>query len=439
MKDPRLARQIVGELPELVSQNIIDAAAADALRRHYEPHIKPSRSLSIGLTISAILGGLLVGAGIILLIAHNWDELSKPMRAVLAMLPLLASAGLSGYAILRRMDSAAWREGCGAFYFLSIGASIALVSQTYHLYNDMEGFLFYWILLSLPVVYLLQSGAAFAGSLAGIVAYAFAVNEIHRGSFSVTTLILLALVLPYYAWHVRRHRESLTVTWISYALAIALPLIGAAYMERLEPIYLCAFLGVLAVVYYLAGCCWFGAHRGFRNPFRSLGSAGVAVLAVILTYSDIYGYFWRHDKMPSVAFGVITGILGCVWIALTAFMAAKKMPFNWAAALFPAALLLALTPALGVAGPFVVNVYVLALGIFTLARGVRRDSLLSMNEGLLLVAVLVTCRFFDSDYGFVARGVTFILVGAGFLTMNVLVMKKRRDKDGARGGKEAAS
>jgi uncharacterized membrane protein len=108
-----MARQIVAELPSLVAQNIIDGDAAAALRLHYERQIKPSRSISIGLAISAILGGLLVGTGIILLLAHNWDALSRPARAVVAMLPLLASIALSCRAILRHMDSAAWREGCG--------------------------------------------------------------------------------------------------------------------------------------------------------------------------------------------------------------------------------------------------------------------------------------------------------------------------------------
>ena len=62
MKDSNLARQIIDELPSLVSKNVIDAAAAEALRRRYKPQIKPGQSVSIRLVSTAILGGLLSGS-----------------------------------------------------------------------------------------------------------------------------------------------------------------------------------------------------------------------------------------------------------------------------------------------------------------------------------------------------------------------------------------
>jgi len=424
MNDSKFAQHLLGELPSLVSRNIVDAPAAESLRRHYEPQIKPSRATSIGLVITAILGGLLVGAGIILLFAHNWDDLSRPVRAVVSVLPLLASIGLAGYTILRRMDSAAWREGCGVFWFLSIGASIALVSQTYHLYNDMAGFLFAWVVLTLPVIYLLKSNAAFAGCLACIVAYRFALDDYWRAPFSPRPFALFALALPYYAWQAWKRRESLGVTWISWALVVALPLMATSLAKGATPVFDCVSQGLLAVVFYLAGRRWFGAFRGFRNPFRSAGSLGIAIVAIMLTYEWVYKQdSWQQSPPVALAWFAVIG--GCAWLALGADLLRRGMDFNIAAALLPVLLAIGVVFRGGGAMLLLMNACVLALGVLTLLRGVRRDSLLSMNEGMVLIAALIVCRFFDDDFGFVARGVAFILAGCGFLAVNLLVMRRR--------------
>jgi uncharacterized membrane protein len=43
------------------------------------------------------------------------------------------------------------------FYFFAIGANISLVAQVYNIPGDLNSFIITWMLLSLPLVYLLQS------------------------------------------------------------------------------------------------------------------------------------------------------------------------------------------------------------------------------------------------------------------------------------------
>src|SRR5947207_2838515 len=104
-----LCRAGLAELPELVTSGVLTPEAADALRQHYssQPSGEPRR---IGFILSAILGSLLVGAGIILLVAHNWDFLSRPIRCAIAFTPLNLSQALALFVLIRRNGSAAWRE-----------------------------------------------------------------------------------------------------------------------------------------------------------------------------------------------------------------------------------------------------------------------------------------------------------------------------------------
>ena len=54
-----------------------------------------------------------MGGGIILLVAHNWDFLTRPVRCAIAFAPLVLSQALAIFVLLRRNESAPWRE-CAA-------------------------------------------------------------------------------------------------------------------------------------------------------------------------------------------------------------------------------------------------------------------------------------------------------------------------------------
>src|SRR5205814_2457044 len=154
-------RWLLAELPELVTSGVLTQETADALRQHYssQPSGEPRR---IGFILSAILGSLLVGAGIILLVAHNWDFLSRPIRCAIAFTPLILTQALAIFVLLRRNESASWRE-CGAMLNVAaIGTAIALVGQTYQIQADFPRFILVWMLLALPIVSLFRTSVGLA-------------------------------------------------------------------------------------------------------------------------------------------------------------------------------------------------------------------------------------------------------------------------------------
>jgi hypothetical protein len=70
------------------------------------------------------------------------------------------------------------------------------------------------------------------------------------------------------------------------------------------------------------------------------------------------------------------------------------------------------------------------VGIVTIAVGVRRQSLGTVNLGMVVVALLVVVRFFDSEFGFIFKGFAFILVGLGFLVANIVLSRSLRASEG---------
>src|SRR6266513_3359757 len=150
----RAVQWLRGQLPELVAAGAISSENARAIERHYES-VKPRTNF--GFVILATVGATLVGAGVILLIAHNWDELSRATRTAIAFLPLLIAQALVVFTMIRRNESRPWREAAAIFDIAAVATAISLISQTYQLQGTFADFMRTWLLLSIPIVYLLRT------------------------------------------------------------------------------------------------------------------------------------------------------------------------------------------------------------------------------------------------------------------------------------------
>ena len=122
--------------------------------------------------VFGIFGAILVGLGIILLVAHNWDDLSRTTKSFFAFLPLVVGQILCGFVLIKKTDSVAWRESATAFLFFSVGACISLITQIYNIPGNLSSFLLTWMLLCLPLVYLMRSSITSLLYLTGITYYA---------------------------------------------------------------------------------------------------------------------------------------------------------------------------------------------------------------------------------------------------------------------------
>ena len=76
-----------------------------------------------------------------------------------------------------------------------------------------------------------------------------------------------------------------------------------------------------------------------------------------------------------------------------------------------------------------VNILIFGVGVLIAREGAKRDHLGVLNYGLLTIATLVVCRFFDDDLSFVIRGIMFVSVGVGCFTANYMLLKKRKTNE----------
>lgn len=441
----RAVRWLQTQLPELVANGVITSDNAQAIERYYQS--AESRPANFGFLILASIGSALIGAGIILLIAHNWDELSRATRTVIAFLPLIVAQAFAVFVLMRRNDSQPWRESVAIFDVAAVATAISLISQTYQIQGTFADFMRLWLLLSIPIVYLFRTTLGASAYIIGTVVWMFA--ESSWGAFAKPEGLLvwffLLLAMPYYIsilWGDRLSRQT-TVLSILLTVAAAIGLGFTAESTRANLGGL-AYTGLFAGI-YLCGIKFFqDPEHEHLHALSLIGGLGVGITAIVLSFESE----WHMTTDSSRA---VTGVPRVIAIAIELFFPVaaivlagweyakrRRIAFSIAAGVMPLVAGLAwtianLAPATqraqdtsySLAAALILDAYTLLLGIELLARGVRANSLTRANFGLLIIAALAIARFLDSDLNFLTRGLGFIVVGVGFLLANVIFFKKR--------------
>lgn len=420
---------LIGELPALERAGVIDAHTAQRLRAHYSAVASGS-----GWTrwLFPVLGALLIGLGVLLLVAHNWDQLSRPLRLLFAFAPM-ALGQLACIVVLRQpAASSGARDAAALLTALGFAAALALVGQIFHFPGDLDAYLLSCALAALPLVYLMRSAAVAVLYAAALLGWSAAVASVQRHPLAVVGLY--ALLLPLLLWMPGAWRGP----WRGgLTLSALVPLFFAAVMlsfptvPRLGMLWAAAF-GVVLVWLQRRQADSIGSDAGvgLGVAVPAWGYAGVAVAALIGTVPEIWrGWFWTLGPVDAVeAWAVVAAMLAAVFVA--AWWALRHRDILLLTMCVPAWVMAAVALidtrgiAVGLALGF--NLLTLAIGLLTVRDGVAVRRLDRINAGMLLLLAQVALRFFDNDWSFTVRGIAFVIVGSGFLLAHAGLRRQLR-------------
>ncbi|MFN7117498.1 MAG: DUF2157 domain-containing protein [Saprospiraceae bacterium] len=437
MAHPRYIRWLYEELPDLVSRGIINQEQATHIRAHYGG-VEAKPAINIGFLVASILGALLVGSGIILIFAYNWEDLSHTARTILSFAPVISAQILFGYAYFYRHGDLAWTEGTSAFLMLMLAASIALVSQTYHIWGEPETFLWNWLLLSVPLIYLLNSSLVSIIYLIGITSWTMQV----RGSDSVWYWFLLALVIPHFIYNWRRKIQIVRRYALGWALALTFIFGWFGTIEtHLAEFSLLGTMLIISGFYALGRIIYPNRTQSFiTRPFQTFAVITGFIYLLILTYDDIkvpdfepdsliLGHYYAYWAGITNIVILILIIGAYIYLLLHHFQ--KRNIVDHFATLLPFfGFLVIIIHRLDNQefGILLANVYLLAWGIFYLINGIQERRMPWVNIGMFFILALVTVRFFDTNWSPLVKGVIFILLGIGFLASNIILSRRLKLK-----------
>lgn len=417
-----MSSKFIKELPELVREEVISVETSGRISAYYSE--KKDQSPNRLMTIFGVLGSVLIGLGIILMIAHNWDDLSKSIKTMFAFIPLLMGQVAVGFSILKK-KSAVWKEASGTFLFFAVGSGMALISQIYNIPGDFSNYLLTWVLLCVPLVYLLKSNALWVLNLVFISYYAC---EYGFGSQNMPLMYLAIIIglLPFYLLKIKNDHLSNLVAVISWLLPLSLITVLGAFIKTEWELLPLLYLLLFSTLYLLGKLPFLVNEQLRKNGYLVIGSIGAVVLLLLFSFKWIFKELITRVSFSSEEF--IIAILLFV-ISTVVFVynrkRIKKEGFNlflYIGVLFP---MMCLIGEVSVNAAVIgVNVLVFLLGLTTIKKGIDQHHFGISNYGLLILSSLIVCRFFDTNIGFELKGLLFVLIGVGFFVVNYMMLKR---------------
>lgn len=414
------------DIHQLLEAGVIDNNTALRIENYYESKRTSGRISSNN--IISILGALLVGAGVILLVAHNWDELSRTIKLLFAALPLIIGYVLCAIAIVKNRNNIALNESAAIFTTMALGALISLISQIYNIPGSATTFLFIWIALSIPLIYLMRSALVSLLTIVGMVIFMFSTAWSYQPDLSKHLFwILFLAVIPFYINILKTNNDSHSIRIHNWFLSLALILgfwITAKSNSRWDISLLFSFLTALILLREV-NIPLLGNH--LWGVLKQISIVGIITMLTIASFTD----FWEPKILVDgklflsksfIAVMVTTAIALNLLLVKKVFNKKQLEIFDWM--FVPVFLAFIINNYSTIIPVIIINLLLLTAGIYYSIKGVKTNSYKQLNTGLTIISILIFCRFFDSDIPFVLRGVIFITVGLAFLFANIYLSKK---------------
>lgn len=428
----------------LEQKNIVDPETGIGIRG-YIRKIESASSWQMFLIVGGIFGALFTSAGIFAIISHNWYDFPKHLKGLFSVVPVLVGLYFYYLALFKYKDSKTWIEASSLFLMLMIGASIALVSQTYQMSGDYLKFIKVWLALTIPLFYLARASfiSAFYLLLAGILLFKIRFMwgwipdiSVHEDIYWFWLFILAFLPHFYLALNKESQKQGPRIIFMSYFLFAALAL-GLSFTVKSN--YLLWF-ATFQVAMYLIGKRYMSDNKyALARPFQFLSQASLVWVLIALSNEGALTNVFRFDTIFNAEYWgddqwyyFILLLVVMAGVYFNYFRSREKFKeVNYLVVFVPFFLFFSMIVDEYTDSwwwlSLLINFYILFLAITTVIHGSADGKVFKMVAGLIVIAVLLAVRYFDNDLGFIAKGIIFMGVGGMFFLINLLVKDKVED------------
>jgi len=423
------------EIESWVKEGIINSDQSQKLSQKYElPQVGEAppfyKDSSFVLKAVAILIGV---AGLMLVIAQNWDDLPIVVRMLTGLLPLFA-AYIWGFLKLRQNDEQT-AELAFLLSSLLFGVNIMLQAQIFHISSYFPNGVLWWILGTMPLMIYFRS-KIIAIIYQGLFILWISL-QMEYMQFSIWSPVLLFLFG--YILYQKPNVLLLIVFFVGLYLGI---------MNGISAIYQQAFYRITHEAYYIFGLSYLllflgvfeflkeGYSATIQRRLQNLVRFTFIFILFLFTFKDVieeitHPYSNHYLYLRTDINYVVIGIMAFVCIAVyiySIFIKHKKINFK---TVFPLVLLILLSIPLliytleyDVVLTIFYNVVLLGLSIWKIYEGIQHREKGDFMTGIFYLLVLALARYFDLFENYVITGVLFIVLGIGLYFINNFWNKK---------------
>ena len=397
-------RRLESEVACWRGANLISGEQARVILSLYVAEAEVPAARGRLITALGILGSILIGVGVILFFAANWDGMAREAKIALVLVATLTAYG-AGYWLLYLKDYVGVGTAVILLGTLLYGAAIHLIAQAYHFPVDDPNLVLIWFVGVVPLAYATRSVPIMALSL-----------------------ILLLAALGF------RLQDWVFQDFVSDDRDIEVAVIAGG-----------AIFGVVGLMLNGLGrlqALW-GETRRYANSFQVIGLVTALGAIYLLGFRDLHqneSFFQDVRSLDhiSTSYWVGMSVAGALVLAGSA-QAAREIARNGLAdvaktleAFGPLALVVPLVlvvalPASGeVAYPLTFNLVLLGAIVALLAAGYSSGREAFVNVGLVFFSVDVITRYFEFGWGLIDRSLVFVIAGAILLIGGYLLERGRR-------------
>jgi len=446
----RNVKWLTRELPGWVAEGLIGQDAADRIAERYKLAQAAGGRAKLVLVLG-ILAALLLGAGVIMFFASNWDKIPR-FNKLLIICTALWGSYLSGYYLRFRRDYNIMGDALVLLGTLLFGAGIYLVAQAFNINAHFPNGALLWMLGLVPLAVLMKSKPVLAEIT--ILFCVWLILEIEsigygasRGAYQSLEFRCLAGLALFagLAVLVYRFGHKINAALLVPALVVWLTILSIARMEIQEVEY----GGQLILVYFLFFVALgavgvfhrrIEALRPFSGVYQAYSVMIIAAMLYALTFPELtrelivknvilypilLGFFfisvivaaavflWRgageeSARLDRAELGVYLAmaLLGYVLF----FLMARDME-KWAIA-----------KEVGVVANLILFGFIIAMIAMGYLGGYPRF----INLGLFLFVVDLITRYFDWFWKLMPKSLFFMAGGTILLVGGILLEKQRK-------------
>lgn len=432
-------------------EDIINSDQRDVILDRYGDDFGPPSILHRNRLISIIgvLGALLVGFGIILLIASNWQVMAPVSKMVIMVFSVVVFYGI-GYAL--KYENERYQKTGHAFIFLghlNFGASIWLIAQVYNLSAHYpDGFL-YWLIgvLAMSLVLELYTGLILSsilliGWIGAEIGYTTELMlELPFWSKAFTKTVLLYPILGgFVLWGSYKHKTKTTLFFLLGSFVLWINFVSIRFIEKVEssnpPLLIVTLL--TGFIFY-----WWGDYEetwgnwSYSSVIYRLW-AGTIIFAQLFTLSFVDAVEVLLEANFSISslqivifssLGILLAILGIILYFRNDHRLRKNLLIEAiTGAIITAVIGFGHFPYDGSMTGYIVatNILAIAASLGFLAKGFFHGQFSLAIGGLLGFSFLFVARYFSIAWRFLPRSFFFITGGIVLLVISFLFEFLRR-------------
>jgi len=408
------------ELPHWIQDGIIDSEQAGQILSRY-----PDRhSLSWGKILISAFGAVMVGLGIILLFAYNWEAMGRfsKMSVILGALVITHV-----FAYKTRLKNHHLSESLFILATMLFGAGIWLIAQIYHIDEHYPNAFLLWGFAALMLAWTLPSLPQAILTVALLMIWHF--TEVLDFDFATHHALLLILIgLFPLIW---RLQSPVLARLVSAAFFVSLGLTTATVDEHLTASTL-----LLVSASFIFFSFWSSSQvTGWlsRTGVELAKPAWLVLLVMLflMSFGDVSDDLIKvrfREPIESFYFYVplILSQLLFAWLMLT-------RQFSLITFVIELIVLLVVLPSVFAVYPvqlysLIFNLLLLGLSIGLIYQGSHYADTRKMIWGSLIFTVLVFARYTDLFDSLISRAIAFLIVG-GVLFFAGTVLNRNRGRN----------